>query len=215
MKQLTIDMVSDVMCPWCTIGLHALEQAIEKLGDEYSVDIRFRPYELNPDAPAAGLPAFENLQKKYGLSRQQVLANYANITERGKELGFTFNMEKRTHYYNTFDAHRLLYWASESGKQRALKHALISAYFTDAKDVSNHAILSDLAQSSGLDAQEALALLRSDRYAVEVRENQAKYRQLGIQSVPSMIVNGQYLITGSQPVSGYEQALRDIAEKAQ
>jgi hypothetical protein len=95
MKKLTIDFVSDVMCPWCTLGLRALEQAVDHLSDELSVDIHFRPFELNPDAPKEGLLVFENQQRKYGLSKQQVLANYANITERGKALGFTFNMEKR------------------------------------------------------------------------------------------------------------------------
>jgi predicted DsbA family dithiol-disulfide isomerase len=107
----------------------------------------------------------------------------------------------------------LLHWAARSGKQLALKHALISAYFTDGKNVSDHAVLSELAVGVGLDAEEARAVLGSDRYAAEVRESQAKYRQLGIQSVPSMIINGQYLVTGSQPVSGYEQILRDIAKK--
>jgi predicted DsbA family dithiol-disulfide isomerase len=213
MKKLTIDFVSDVMCPWCTLGLRALEQAVDHLSDELSVDIHFRPFELNPDAPKEGLLVFENQQRKYGLSKQQVLANYANITERGKALGFTFNMEKRSHYYNTFDAHRLLHWAARSGKQLALKHALISAYFPAGKTVSDHAVLSELAVGVGLDAEEARAVLGSDRYAAEVRESQAKYRQLGIQSVPSMIINGQYLVTGSQPVSGYEQILRDIAKK--
>jgi len=215
MKKLTIDFVSDVMCPWCTLGLHALERAIDNLSDEMRVEINFRPFELNPDAPKEGLLVFENQQRKYGLTKQQVQANYANITARGKELGFTFNMEKRTYYFNTFDAHRLLHWAAKSGKQLALKHALISAYFTDAKDVSDHEVLSELASGVGLDAGEARAVLGSNRYAAEVRESQAKYRKLGIQSVPSMVINGQYLVTGSQPVSGYEQILRDIAKTAQ
>ncbi|MDY7511224.1 DsbA family oxidoreductase [Ralstonia wenshanensis] len=212
MKKLTIDFVSDVMCPWCTLGLHALERAIVNVSDEMSVDIIFRPFELNPEAPREGLLVFENQQRKYGLTKQQVQANYAHITARGKELGFTFNMEKRTYYYNTFDAHRLLHWAAKSGKQLVLKHALISGYFTDAKDVSDHEVLTELASSVGLDTEEARAVLGSNRYAPEVLESQAKYRQLGIQSVPSMVVNGQYLVTGSQSVSGYEDILRNIAK---
>jgi predicted DsbA family dithiol-disulfide isomerase len=215
MKKLTLDFIADVMCPWCTLSLYALEQAIDGLGDELSVEIRLQPYELNPDAPAAGLPVFENQLQKYGLSRQQVLANFAKITTHGKKLGFSFNMEKRSHYYNTFDAQRLLHWAAESGKQLALMHALISAYFTDAKNVSDQDVLCDLAQSVGLDENETRAVLGSGRFAAEVRQLQTKYRQLGIQSVPSMIVNGRYVISGSQPAARYEQILRDIAEKAE
>ncbi len=108
MKKLNVDMVSDLMCPWCALGLQALEQALTLLGDELEVELRFCPFELNPEAPLEGIPVFDNMARKYGLAREQVLASFARITDLGLALGFTFNMEKRSHYYNSFDAHRLL-----------------------------------------------------------------------------------------------------------
>lgn len=215
MKTLTVDLIADVMCPWCTLSLYALEQAIGQLEDEIAITLRVQPFELNPDTPAGGLPVFEHQQQKYGFSRQQVLANFAKIAAHGSKLGFTFNMEKRTHYYNTFDAHRLLQLAAASGRQQTLLHGLVSAYFTDARDVSNHRVLADVARNAGLNDADTMAVLTSDRFAGEVRTRQEHYRQLGVQSVPTLIINDHYLVGGSQPAAGYERILRDIASRAQ
>lgn len=210
MTKLKIDFISDVVCPWCAIGLNALEKAIETLGDTVSADFRFHPFELNPDLPKQGQDVFENIARKYGSTRQQVLANQENIRLRGEEVGFTFDMPKRTHYYNTFDAHRLLHWAAAFGRQRQLKHALLKAYFTEGRNVSDHDVLAEVAGSVGLDSEEARTVLASNQHADDVRDSQFRYRQMGIQSVPSVIINDQYLITGGQPVAAFERALRDI-----
>ena len=145
---------------------------------------------------------------------EQSQKNREAIAARGAELGFTFSMDKRSRIYNTFDAHRLLHWAEEQGLQKALKHALFTAYFTDGKDPSNHEVLVQVAASVGLDAQEAQALLASNRYADEVREREQFYLQNGIHSVPAIIINERHLISGGQPVEVFEQALRQIAAQA-
>ncbi len=208
---LKIDFVSDVSCPWCVIGLRALEQAAERLAGEVQLDLHFQPFELNPQMGPGGQDIGEHLQQKYGASDAQREATRAAIAARGAELGFTFTPGARGRIYNTFDAHRLLHWAELQGRQPALKNALFKAYFTDGEDPSNHELLVRLAGEVGLDVAEARALLQSDRYAAEVREREQFYLQQGIHSVPAVIVNGRHLIQGGQPVEVFEQALRQIA----
>ena len=211
---LKIDFVSDVSCPWCVIGLRALEQAAERLAGEVQLDLHFQPFELNPQMGPEGQDIGEHLQQKYGASAEQREATRAAIAARGAELGFTFTPGARGRIYNTFDAHRLLHWAELQGRQPALKNALFKAYFTDGEDPSNHELLVRLAGEVGLDVAEARALLQSDRYAAEVREREQFYLQQGIHSVPAVIVNGRHLIQGGQPVEVFEQALRQIAAEA-
>ena len=211
---LKIDFVSDVSCPWCVIGLRALEQAAERLAGEVQLDLHFQPFELNPQMGPEGQDIGEHLQQKYGASDAQREATRAAIAARGAELGFTFTPGARGRIYNTFDAHRLLHWAELQGRQPALKNALFKAYFTDGEDPSNHELLVRLAGEVGLDVAEARALLQSDRYAAEVREREQFYLQQGIHSVPAVIVNDRHLIQGGQPVEVFEQALRQIAAQA-
>lgn len=208
---LKIDFVSDVSCPWCIIGLKALEQAADRLRGEVALDLHFQPFELNPQMGPEGQDIGEHLQEKYGATPEQSQKNREAIAARGAALGFTFSMDKRSRIYNTFDAHRLLHWAEEKGVQAALKKALFKAYFTDGQDPSNHEVLVRVASEVGLDAAEARALLVSDRYADEVREREQFYLQNGIHSVPAIIINERHLIQGGQPVEVFEQALRQIA----
>jgi predicted DsbA family dithiol-disulfide isomerase len=211
---LKIDFVSDVSCPWCVIGLRALEQALERVGDAATADIHFQPFELNPQMPVEGQDIVDHLAQKYGSSRDQLLRNQEALRARGAELGFTFDMAKRSRVYNTFDAHRLLHWAELEGRQRELKRALFAAYFTDGRNPSDREVLIELATQAGLDPVRALEVLESDRYAEEVRERERFYGERGIQAVPSVIVNDKYLIQGGQPVAVFEQALRQIAAEA-
>lgn len=205
-----IDFVSDVSCPWCAIGLTALEQALATLGDTVAADIHLQPFELNPQMPAAGEDAVEHLRRKYGSSAAQVEANQETIRARGAALGFTFNMHKRSRVYNTFDAHRLLHWAELEGRHLALKHALLRAYFTDGEDVSAAETLIRLALEAGLDGEHARQILASDLYAAEVRAQEQLYLDHGIQSVPATIINGRHLISGGQPPEAFVQALRQL-----
>jgi len=208
---LKIDFVSDISCPWCAIGLHALEQAAERLQGEVALDLHFQPFELNPQMVPEGQDINEHLHEKYGATPEQSQGTRDAIAQRGAALGFTFNMDKRSRIYNTFDAHRLLHWAEEKGLQPQLKHALFKAYFTDGQSPGDHEVLLRVAGEVGLDVEEARAVLSSDRYAAEVRERERFYQQHGIHSVPAIIVNDRHLIQGGQPVEVFEQALRQIA----
>ncbi len=211
---LRIDFVSDVVCPWCAIGLAALEQALERTTGEVRAEIHFQPFELNPQMPAEGEDITEHLQRKYGLSEAQLVENQERIRERGAELGFSFGMGARKRTWNTFDAHRLLHWAGleGEGKQAALKHALLGAYFTDGRNVSEHATLLDLAQTVRLPAARAQAILASDEFGADVRADEERFRRNGISAVPAVIINRRHLISGGQPVEVFERALREIAQ---
>jgi predicted DsbA family dithiol-disulfide isomerase len=212
---LKIDFVSDVSCPWCVVGLRALEQALDNLGGEVTADLHFQPFELNPDMPAGGQDIVEHLAQKYGSSQEQIAQAQQGIQSRGAELGFKFDMDKRSRIYNTFDAHRLLHWAELEGRQHALKRALFAAYFTEGRNPSDHEVLIEVAKQVGLDPVRAREILASDLYANEVRERALFYREHGIQAVPSVIVNNKYVIQGGQPVAVFEQALRKIAAESQ
>jgi predicted DsbA family dithiol-disulfide isomerase len=211
--KLKIDFVSDVSCPWCVIGLRALEQALERVGDAVTAEIHFQPFELNPQLPPVGQDITEHLVQKYGSTPEQLERNREAIRARGADLGFTFEMGKRSRVYNTFDAHRLLHWAGLEGRQHELKRALFAAYFTEGRNPSDREVLIDVATQAGLDALRAREILESGRYADEVREREQFYGQQGIRAVPSVIVDDRYLIQGGQPVEVFEQALRQIASQ--
>jgi predicted DsbA family dithiol-disulfide isomerase len=211
--KVRIDFVSDVVCPWCAVGLKSLEQALEKLDGRVAADIHFQPFELNPQMPPEGEDIVEHLRQKYGSTREQIVRNGEAIRARGAALGFEFNMDRRDRTWNTFDAHRLLHWAQSEGaqRQRALKHALLSAYFTRGENVSDHAVLLQAVADAGLPAERARAILASDEYAADVRAQEQFYVQNGIQGVPAVIVNERHLISGGQPPEVFEAALRQIA----
>jgi predicted DsbA family dithiol-disulfide isomerase len=209
---VSIDFISDVVCPWCALGATALEQAIENVAGEVSVELNYKPFELNPDMPAVGEKAVEHLMRKYGRTAEDVAAGKAMQIARGEAIGFKFDLEKRSHFYNTFDAHRLLMWALQEGRQVALKKILLRAYFTDGQNPSDRETLVGLAAEAGLDAAAAQEVLASGAFAKEVRELEGYYRQRGINSVPAMVLNGRHLVSGSQSVEYYEQMLRQMAK---
>ncbi|MFI5446074.1 DsbA family oxidoreductase [Polaromonas sp. UC242_47] len=208
---MKIDFVSDVSCPWCVIGLKSLEDAIARVGDQVQAELHFQPFELNPNMPAEGQDIGEHLAEKYGASPEQSQSNREMIRARGEAVGFTFSMDKRGRIYNTFDAHRLLHWAEEEGRQLALKEALFKAYFTDGENPGSHEVLARVAGEVGLDVARAKAILASSEYADVVREREQFYQRQGIHSVPAIIINNKHLISGGQPAEVFEQALRQIA----
>jgi predicted DsbA family dithiol-disulfide isomerase len=214
-EHLKIDFVSDVACPWCIIGLKGLQAALEKLDGEVSADIRFRPFELNPDMAAEGQNLGEHIAQKYGSTPEQSAANRAMIQDRAAALDFTIAMSADSRIYNTFDAHRLLHWAGGEGRQADLKLALFRAYFTDGRNVADDIVLLDAVEQAGLDKDEAREILESDLFAEAVRNEEALWRSRGINSVPAIVVNEKYLISGGQPAEAFEQALRQIAKEGQ
>ena len=214
---LKIDFVSDVSCPWCAIGLSALEQALGAVKDDIAVEMHFQPFELNPQMGPEGQDITEHLTQKYGSTAEQQAQIRETIRQRGAEAGFTFKAEGRGRIWNTFDAHRLLLWAGEEGapgQQHALKKALLTAYHGRAESPADHAVLLAAAEVAGLDQARAQAVLASGEFADEVREREQFFSRAGISSVPAVIVNQRHLISGGQPAAVFEQALRQIAAEA-
>jgi predicted DsbA family dithiol-disulfide isomerase len=208
---MKIDFVSDVSCPWCVVGLKSLEAALARVGQDVAVDIHFQPFELNPQMGPHGQDIAEHIAQKYGSSPADMARSQEALAARGAAVGFHFDFARRGRIYNTFDAHRLLHWADGEGKQYALKQALFNAYFIAGRDPSNRDVLVSVAGGVGLDEQRARQILESDEFAREVREREKFYAGLGIQAVPSVIINDRHLIQGGQPPEVFEQALRQLA----
>ena len=211
---LKIDFVSDVSCPWCAIGLSALEQALTAVQGDIAVDMHFQPFELNPQMGPEGQDITEHLTQKYGSTAAQQEQIRATIRQRGAEAGFAFKPEGRGRIWNTFDAHRLLAWADVEGalgQQHALKKALLTAYHGRAESPADHAVLLAAVLEAGLNESRAREVLAGDEFAQDVREREQFFTQAGISSVPAVIVNERHLISGGQPAAVFEQALRQIA----
>jgi predicted DsbA family dithiol-disulfide isomerase len=212
---MKIDFVSDIACPWCAVGLNALEIALRELEGEIDVAIEFQPFELNPDMPPEGEDVDAHLARKYGRPPEERSAIVKMIRERGAEVGFTFGERKQV--WNTFDAHRLLMWAfdEDPAAQRRLKHALLKAYQGDGLNPGDPELLVAAAAACGLDAERAAVIVGSDEYAEAVRAREQRWQQLGITSVPSVVVNGKHLIQGGQPPDVFVRALREIEAQGQ
>ncbi|TAL73039.1 MAG: DsbA family oxidoreductase [Rhodanobacter sp.] len=210
---LRIDFVSDVACPWCAIGFASLQRALAKLAGKVHADIHLQPFELSPQMPIEGEDAGEHIMRKYGIDEKKMDANRDAIRERAAALGFAYNVHHGSRVWNTFDAHRLLHWASlgDNARALALKQALFRAYFSDGENVSDPEVLLRIVNAVGLDADAARGVLETGAYADDVRAQEQRYQQAGIHSVPATIVNGAHLIPGGQPPEVFEQALQELA----
>ena len=210
---MRIEFVSDVACPWCAVGLGALDVALGRLAGAIDASVRFEPFELNPQMGPEGQDLVEHITQKYGSTPEQQRASRAAMHARGAEAGFSFRPEGRGRVWNTFDAHRLLAWAAtvSPAAQRSLKQALLKAYHGRAEHMADGNVLARLAGEAGLDEARAAEILGSDAFAGEVREREQYWQQMGISAVPSVIVNGRHLIQGGQPADTFEAALRQIA----
>ncbi len=211
-KILKLDIVSDVSCPWCIIGYKALESALQNLSPEIQADITWQPFELNPAMPKEGQEINEHITQKYGITVEQSEQNRAMIKQRGLDVGYEFGNRGGGRIYNTFDAHRLLHWAKEQGKQTELKLALFDLYFKQSGNPGDHQQLLGTVDKVGLDIEIAKQILDSNQYEQDVRELQRHYQTQGISSVPAVIVNNKHLISGGQPAEVFEQAFKDIAK---
>lgn len=212
--KLHIDFISDIACPWCVIGLRGLLKALEELKGEVEAEIRFWPFELNPDIGPEGENTAEHVARKYGSTRERSDAVREVIKQQGEALGFTFKYGPESRIWNTFDAHRLLAWALTLDKQLPLKMALFKSNFTDQRPTNDVEALVDAAREAGLDADAAREALTSSAFADEVRAEEEFWRSKGIHAVPSLIFNQRWLIQGAQPPEVFVQAMRDIVSGA-
>lgn len=215
---ITLDFVSDVACPWCAVGLYALEQALGQLQGQVQAQWRMQPFELNPDMPKGGQDLSAYLSQKYGSTPEQQAQMRQAIGQRGAQVGFAFAPGGRGRAYNTFDAHRLLHWAGlpgqPEGAQLALKKAILTAYHGQVLPIEDPAVLLQAVRDAGLPVAPAQAVLDSQDFAAQVRAQQRHFLQMGISSVPATIVNGQHLISGGQSVQVFVQALRQLAAQS-
>tara|TARA_R110000751_G_scaffold135_2_gene580 strand:- start:2981 stop:3637 length:657 start_codon:yes stop_codon:yes gene_type:complete len=214
-NKLKIDIVSDVVCPWCTIGYKRLEKAIKELGVEDQLEIEWQPFELNPNMPAEGQNVIEHIAEKYGSTLDQQRKSQQMMTDAGEELGFKFDYFDEMRMANTFDAHVLLEYAKDFGKQTELKMTLTKAFFSDRKDVSKRDVLKEALLEVGLNADEALAKLDSDEAKLEVRNKQNYWKNMGVNSVPTIVFNRKSAVTGAQPVDTFKQVLTELIAEQQ
>lgn len=206
-SKVKIDVISDVVCPWCTIGYKRLEKAIQELGVQDQIELEWQPFELNPNMPPEGENVQEHIANKYGSSPEDWKRSQDHMAEVGAELGFTFDYFDDMKIVNTRDAHVLLDYAKEQGKQTELKMRLVSAYFSERKDVSDRDILIQELKSVGLDTDGALARLDNDDARYEVKTKEAYWQSVGVSSVPTMVFNNKSALTGAQPVDVYKQVI--------
>lgn len=208
-KKLHIDIVSDVVCPWCVIGYRQLAKALEVSGTDY--ELHWHPFELNPDMPPEGQNLREHLAEKYGASKEQSQENRLRITEAGANVGFDFRFADDMRMHNTFNVHQLLHWADQQARMHDLKQALFVAHFTHRRNLSDNNVLADVAAEIGLERAEALAILEDQRFASEVRTAEKAWLSKGISGVPAVIFNHRHLVTGAQGVENYARILEQLA----
>jgi predicted DsbA family dithiol-disulfide isomerase len=209
-QPLRIDIVSDVVCPWCIIGYRQLAEALTETNTAH--EIHWHPFELNPHMPPEGQKLREHIAEKYGTSAKESEENRIRLTAIGAEVGFEFCFTDDTRMHNTFNLHQLLHWADQHGRMHDLKQALFTAHFTHNRNLSDNTVLADVAAEIGLDRAEALAVLEDQRFAEVVREAEQRSLEQGIQSVPAVIFNGRHLVSGAQGVENYTKILEQLAE---
>lgn len=210
---MRIDFISDINCPWCALALVQLQQALMLMGEDFRYELYFQPFELNPQLPPKGENLVKYLSDKYGMSATQIEASQLNLKQRGEQVGFLFG--KRETIWNSFDAHRLLYWAElELGLevQRNLKLALLTAYHGQAKNPSDRSVLINIVDELGLDGSRAELILTTDLFEKEVRQRERHWQAAGINAVPSMVINNKHLLQGAQPVEALLNALKQLSQ---
>ncbi|MEQ9696085.1 DsbA family oxidoreductase [Shimia sp. SDUM112013] len=208
-QPIRVDIVSDVVCPWCIVGYRQLQQASEATG--IPVETYWHPFELNPDMAPEGENLRDHIMRKYGSTPEQSTKARENMQNIGAPLGITFSFGDDSRIYNTFAAHQLLHWAQTEGRAQDLKLALFDAYFARARDVSDLAVLVDVAASIGLDKDEAQAVLKDGRFADMVREKETFWTSRGVSGVPTMIFDAKHATSGAQGVKMFEQILEQLS----
>jgi predicted DsbA family dithiol-disulfide isomerase len=213
---LRIDIVSDVVCPWCIIGLKQVEKALTLVGQDISAETHWHPFELNPNMPPEGEDTAEHIARKYGSTPEQSRANRQRLSDIGDGLGFAFNYGEGMRIYNTFNAHKLLtIFGSERGwrAQTALKMALFNAYFQDRRDVSNTETLCDIAEAQGMDRAVALAWINDAALTASVRAEMAHWTDQNITGVPAIIFDQKYMVPGAQSAETFADVINKVLAK--
>lgn len=207
---IRVDIVSDVVCPWCVIGYHQLAKAARDTQTE--LDIHWHPFELNPQMAEGGENLREHLAAKYGTTLEGSIKARARLSEMGAALGFKFNYADDMRMYNTFRAHQLIDWATELGKGHEMKQALFAAFFTRREDVSDMQVLADAAACIGLNRADALDMLQSQDRANHLRQKEQFWISQGVRGVPAMVFDQRHLVTGAQGEENYARILLHLRD---
>jgi len=211
--EMRIDIVSDIVCPWCYIGFTQLSRALAQRTDEVDAGIRWHPFELAPSTPPEGQSMTDYVRERYGASAEQSASNRTRITQAGAAIGLDLRFSSESRIYNSNKAHQLLCWAGEQGRQTALKLTLFKAYFTDGANISDDIILLDAVESIGLDRVDAAAILDEGRYVDMVAEEVAFWQDRNVTGVPAFIFNGQFMVPGAQDVDTFLRVIDKVREK--
>ncbi len=210
-KTLRVDIVSDIVCPWCIIGYKRLEKAMQMFENDIKFDLHWQPFELNPGMPDGGENLRSHLAKKYGTTLKGSIAARKRLTEMGAELGFTFSYYDEMRMYNTFKAHQLVHWANQYDKQTELHLQLFAAYFSEQKAIDQAPVLLEAAAHVGLDVDEAREVLESGLHANDVKDIETSWIRQGVQGVPALIFDEKYLISGAQPTDVFKAQIEKLA----
>ncbi|WP_424984553.1 DsbA family oxidoreductase [Microbulbifer sp. S227A] len=210
-QTISLDILSDPICPWCYIGKANLDAALASVPDHPFV-IQWHPFQLNPDMPAGGMGRRDYLETKFG-GKEGAARAYAPVVERAEAAGLTINLEAMTRTPNTLDAHRLIHWAGIEHKQLPAVDALFQAYFVDGRDIGDHETLADIADSIGMDASVVLRLLGSDADRDDIIKRDANSREMGVNSVPTFIVAGKHAVPGAQPPELWRQVIGELMDQ--
>ena len=212
MQHIQIDIISDVVCPWCYLGQRRLGLALEAVASEVQADVTWKPYQLEPNAPPEGFDTFDYLSRKIG-GPERVRQSHTMLTQLGAEIGLPFALDKAKVFPNTLDAHRLLYWAGQAGAalQDKVAHALFTANFVEGRNVGDHDVLADIANACGMNGDEVKSRLATDQNRDTIRQEIANAQRMGVNGVPFFVIDGKYAISGAQGVDVFTNALRQIA----
>ncbi|WP_170759733.1 DsbA family oxidoreductase [Ruegeria lacuscaerulensis] len=212
-QTVKLDIMSDPICPWCYIGKTHMDKALAAIPDHPFV-IEWHPFQLNPEMPEAGMDRREYLERKFG-GKEGAVRAYAPVVEHAENAGLSIDFEGMKRTPNTLDAHRLIHWAGIEGKQNAVVDALFDAYFVQARDIGDHEVLADIADSVGMDAAVVLKLLNSDADRDDIRARDTHSRQMGVTSVPTFIVANQHAVPGAQPPEMWEKVIAEIMSQSE
>lgn len=204
-----LDVISDVVCPWCYIGKRHLDRALEA-NPHHDFVVEWHPFQLNPDMPREGMDRRSYLEAKFG-GRENAARIYARIAEAAEEAGLEINFDRIERTPNTLDAHRLIHWAGIEGRQNAMVDRLFAAYFREGRDIGDPTVLADLAAEVGLDRAMIEMLLAGDADREEIAERDREFRARGISGVPTFIIGGRYVVQGAQPPELWGKVIEEIA----
>lgn len=211
-EPIRLEILSDPICPWCYIGKAGLDAALERRAD-HPFAVSWHPYMLNPAMPPEGMDRREYLQAKFG-PPEAVVKAYLPVQQAAEKVGLPINLAAMERTPSTLDAHRVIHWAGQAGRQTPMVAALFRGYFAEGRDIGDRDVLADLAAQAGLDGAAIRARLDSDDDAAEIAQADATARAHGVRGVPTFVIGGEYVVTGAQPVEMWLQVIDELAARA-